>query len=369
MASSQAEEFEPARTQAVVIGVLEWKHGLSAFPKTNRKDRELRDVLVARGVPPENIRLLLDDAATLKNIRSAIAQAVAHAGPGATLILYYAGHGWPTGENDYCLANYDIQLGKPESEWSMNGLGATLAEDFRGKQVFLWADCCYSGGLQVVVDALAQRGVAAFSLTSAGMANTSTRNWTFTQSILDALRGEPLVDANGDGQITLLEMNSEVGEAMKHLEGQAHGFKVNGIDAGLVVARSTGRRPSGTIPAIPIGSYVEASGGGRRHFGRVVATEQDHVIVQFYDYTQKRTVTFAASDITLSKRTARTTARLEADIKPDCLIEWRGTWFPAKVLLRTSVDQQPRYFIHYLGYHSSWDEWVGSERIRFLEQK
>ena len=95
----------------------------------------------------------------------------------------------------------------------------------RGEQVFLWADCCYSGGMQVVVDALAERPVAAVSLTSAGLANASTTNWTFTQAIIDGLRGEPMVDANADGEVTLVELRSEVQEAMKHLEGQAHGFK------------------------------------------------------------------------------------------------------------------------------------------------
>ena len=127
-----------------------------------------------------------------------------------------------------------------KTAWSMNELGTTLAKEFRGKQVFLWADCCYSGGMHVVVDALAKRQVAAFSLTSAGTANASTTNWTFTQSIIDGLRGEPIVDANADGQVTLVELRNEVGEAMKHREGQAHGFKANGVAEDFVLAKAAG---------------------------------------------------------------------------------------------------------------------------------
>jgi hypothetical protein len=367
--SALAEGFEPARTHAVLIGVLEWEGGLPGFPKTDRKDQELRDVLVARGVPAENVTLLLDEDATLGDIRAAIAKSVGIAGPGSTLIIYYAGHGWPTGDGDYCLANYDVQKGGPRNAWSMTELGATLARDFRGKQVFLWADCCYSGGLQLVVDALAKRPIAAFSLTSAGMANTSTRNWTFTQSLIDALRGDPIVDDNRDGKITLLEMRDEVQDAMQHLEGQSYGFRAHAIDDRYVMAKSMSSRRSDRDPSLPIGTYVEASDRGSRRFGRVIAGDNRRVTVQFYDYTEKRAVQFDANRVVRSTRTPRAPTLLDAGVKPDCLVEWRGAWYPSKVLTHKPHGDNPTYRIHYLGYDASWDEWVGSERIRMLTKE
>ncbi len=39
---------------------------------------------------------------------------------------------------------------------------------------------------------------------------------------------------------------------------------------------------------------------------------------------------------------------------------WKGTWYPATVL-KANGDQ---CFIHYNGYGSNWDEWVGPDRIR-----
>jgi hypothetical protein len=42
------------------------------------------------------------------------------------------------------------------------------------------------------------------------------------------------------------------------------------------------------------------------------------------------------------------------------MVEWHGTWFPATVLSRDG----PRFRIHYTGYDSNWDEWVGLDRIR-----
>jgi hypothetical protein len=42
------------------------------------------------------------------------------------------------------------------------------------------------------------------------------------------------------------------------------------------------------------------------------------------------------------------------------LVEWKGKWYPAKVL----KTEGGRSFIHYEGFESSWDEWVTSSRIK-----
>jgi len=44
---------------------------------------------------------------------------------------------------------------------------------------------------------------------------------------------------------------------------------------------------------------------------------------------------------------------------------WKGTWYPATVL-QAKGDQCK---IHYDGYASSWDEWVGPSRIRIASSK
>jgi hypothetical protein len=42
------------------------------------------------------------------------------------------------------------------------------------------------------------------------------------------------------------------------------------------------------------------------------------------------------------------------------MVEWHSTWYPSEVLRRSGG----KYFIHYTGYGSNWDEWVGPDRIR-----
>jgi hypothetical protein len=353
----RAEEWEPAKTHAVIVGVLEWQSKLTPYSKRHRKDQELRDVLVARGTPAENIEMLLDKDATLPKIRSAVEKTVNRAPKGSTLIIYYAGHGWAAG-SDYCFANYEVQPGKKDTAWSLTELGGSLARDFKGQRVFCWADCCFSGGFEVVVDALAKKRVAAFDLTSASTANTSTNNWTFTQSIIDGLRGEPLIDLNGDGKITLSELHAEVREAMRHMEGQKHGFKASGLDDDFVLAKASGPRPKATNAKFPLGSYVVA--GGRQ--GRVVAVDGETYTVQFYHYSDKVTESFAAKDLAASTREpGQAIARLDPGMKPDCEVEWQGTWWDAKVMKK----EKDRWYIHYVGWGKEWDEWVGKERIKF----
>ena len=42
-------------------------------------------------------------------------------------------------------------------------------------------------------------------------------------------------------------------------------------------------------------------------------------------------------------------------------VEWRGSWYPAEVLELVPPES---YRIHYDGYDASWDEDVGTDRMR-----
>ncbi len=44
-------------------------------------------------------------------------------------------------------------------------------------------------------------------------------------------------------------------------------------------------------------------------------------------------------------------------------IEWRGTWYGGCLLER----RDGQYYVSYDGYTSSWDEWVGPERLRLAD--
>ena len=84
------------------------------------------------------------------------------------------------------------------------------------------------------------------------------------------LNGEPLIDTNGDGRITLGELAVEVREAMKHREGQQDGFTTKGIGDDFVMAKTPGTRPTAKDAKFPLGSYVMAADKGQSRPGRVM---------------------------------------------------------------------------------------------------
>ena len=49
--------------------------------------------------------------------------------------------------------------------------------------------------------------------------------------------------------------------------------------------------------------------------------------------------------------------------KPKVSVLWGEAWYPAIVLKRNGG----KYLIHYTGEDTSWDEWVGADRVRGLQ--
>src|SRR5262245_38319778 len=111
--AARADELKPENTCGVLVGVLKWESpALGSFSARNRKDQELRDLLVRRGAPARDLALLLDEQATLANIRRSLREVVSQARPGSTFLFYYAGHGsLVPGGVAFC--NYDHHPGNP----------------------------------------------------------------------------------------------------------------------------------------------------------------------------------------------------------------------------------------------------------------
>jgi hypothetical protein len=402
---ARAAEWEPARTHAVIVGVLSWpEEGLKPFPEKNRKDQELRDVLVRRGVPADQVILLLDKAATKTSILRALRHAAEKAKPQDTLIFYYAGHGAKTGR-DIAFANYDINPRDcANTGLLLSVVSETLARFFRGSKVVLWADACHSGGLARVADRLAEAKISAVSLTSSEASNLSTRNWTFTQSILDGISGSALCDANRDGVITLDELAAEVRDAMTFREGQRSGFVNRGVPGDFVMSKARTMHAERGQGNLAIGRYVWAKDNERFRAARIVGRDGNKPIVQFFDYTEKHEKTLNPSDVKVQefqhfpvgsqlqvqwggKPWAAKVLQVQGDFhlvhyekyddswdewvlshriitNADAEVEWNGKWYPATIVKRDGG----RFYIHYLGFDHSWDEWVTDRRIKLSKK-
>ncbi len=415
-ASTPKRSLLGARTRAVVAGVLSWKDAqLSPFSPEKRKDRELAEALVQRArVPRSEVTTLLDRAATRAAILSAVETAAGRTRPGDTLVFYYAGHGVLGDDGLASLAPVDMVVAEAATTGiGMRALDAALAKVPAGSSALLMGDHCYSGALREVAELLSKRGVEAAALTSAEASNTSTSNWTFTQTVIDALGGDPLADRDGDRTITLEEVALESRDAMKFREAQRSGFWARTLSRAAFASASAA--PARRTGAPQLGDYVKLT-GQPRVVGRVVGAGKgsNEVVIRTLDYATVGERTAPAKDLEpLRYRSypvgntlvverdgapydAKVTAvdgdfmrvtypgagpaldewildnRVLAEQAPDASaavmrkvgakveVEWNQDFYPATIV-KTS---DKLWLVHYDGYAASWDEWVGPSRTR-----
>jgi hypothetical protein len=413
-----SRDFVPDKLDAVIAGVLRWENPrLQTFDARNRKDAELHQTLLARGTKADRLSLLLDENATRAKILEDLRRAGKRAKEGGTVVFYYAGHGVRDEAGKISFANFDIDPETPGTTGlTMADISDALATVPKSTRVILMADCCFSGALKEVVDSLSSRGIAAASITSADASNTSTVNWTFTQTVIDALSGSGIHDRDGDGTIALSELGTEVSDAMKFRDRQRSGFIDKGVGGSFALARVVGSSTYGSrLPGgFAVGDYGVVKRNGADEAGRVMGGDASALNVRLYHYADAEDVVVNPAEIAkpifkqyikdtvvtvlwegkeweakvvrtdddfhfitypgwpsywdewilsdrvvrqgFTKQAAPTTFSVGAKV----LVEWQTKWWPA-VVTKQNGDQ---YFIHYDGYDASWDEWVTLRRIR-----
>lgn len=193
-----AEEFlEPKKTWLFAVGILTYSDNIS-WSLSNRRDAQIVSLFARRGLPQDHIDYIADRKGTLANIKPAFASFLERTQQGDFLIHYFTGHG---GDGDFETTN--------GGSYSHAWIAKQIASKFHGTQALLLGDCCDSGSLEDVVQNASGPSALA-CLSSSSRTESGHGNWTFSQAVLDGLRGEPFVDLNHDGYITIDEIAAHV---------------------------------------------------------------------------------------------------------------------------------------------------------------
>ena len=341
--------WAPAHTWLFAVGVLNWKHSDSfgSFPVKDRRDAELVDFFRQRGVPDQQIVYLQDKQATQNRIDAALLEQLKKIGRDDLLIIYYAGHGVKSRKSgDVYLASYDAGDQGVEG-WSVNSIPPKIGANCACRHVLWFMDCCYSG--QAASAIVGQENSPAYAcLTSSSASEVSTGHWTFTEALLDALRGVAYVDLNHDGAITLAELASHAERDMALGEEQLATFATSGgFDRQMILARAP------ALENYRIGERAKVEWEGNWYRVRVIQVNGGKLKVHYIGYGEN-------DDIWVTPDKVRPIKPVQYAVGSTVEVLWQKEWYPATILkVKDGI-----HLIHYTDYDASWDEWVASKRIR-----
>jgi len=350
--------WDPNHTWVFAVGILEWKHSdiYPSFPAamTNRRDAQLVNYFKAAGVPARQIGYLQDSAATRVAIQQALVSLLDNTDEGDLLVFYFAGHGSRDSESgETWFANYDAGNAE-DSAWNIKSIFQAIDNHFSGNRVLMLADCCHSGALY---EECRRRNcndgddeLAYAALTSSYSHNTSTGNWTYTESLLSGFRGESQVDLNHDGYVELNELAQYTDLELAFLEGQKSMFFAA---PAFPRAAKLAEVEDELVPRV--GQRVEVEYKGRWYRAKIIDVDGDQTEVHYAGYDDSWNEWVGPARLRPYQP-----AQFAEGEKVE--VEWNQDkkWYPATIL----KAWYGLHLVHYDGYDSTSDEWVGPGAVR-----
>ncbi len=218
---------------AVVIGISKYVNADRGIPSLQFAHRDaiaFMDFLQSPqggGFAPSHTKLLINEQATTRNIRSALFTFLKKAGKDDLVIIYFAGHGAPEigrPDNLYLLS-YDTDIDDMASTaFPMWDMETALKRYITSERVVVLADACHSAGvggeagfrsvgnsnlINTYLSNLQKTkpGRVTITASEANELSREGKEWddhgVFTYYLLKALKGE--ADSDGNGIVTITE--------------------------------------------------------------------------------------------------------------------------------------------------------------------
>lgn len=213
------------QSYALIIGIEDYRE----LPPTTgaRRDAELFALMIREtmGIPSQNMRLLLDDRATRSDILANLRWMEENVSAGARIYVYFSGHGSPDTRDgtSFMLPFEATPETLAESGLAMAEILDRL-EETSAREIIAFVDACFSGmgdrsvlpegtrPLVPVQEIESQTRAVVFSASGAAQISGNRPGQDaglFTHYLIEGL-GQGRADIDGDGQITLAELEAYV---------------------------------------------------------------------------------------------------------------------------------------------------------------
>lgn len=200
------EEENPTKIWAVIVGVATYDH----MPPLNYTDDDAYKMYAflrspeGGGVPDEQLKVLVDEGATRKNILKNMTMLFENADSNDVILFYFSGHGL---KNAFLPMDFDGHLNKVKHSEIKE-----IFKNCKAKYKLCIADACHAGGLTGAKDITASgssyyyeafkdaKGGTAFMLSSKAeeisIENAGLRQGIFTHFLIKGLKGNADQDEN-----------------------------------------------------------------------------------------------------------------------------------------------------------------------------
>lgn len=348
-----ADQWNPKKTRVFLVGLLEWQdaENFKPFPQENRRDDELIDVLREKGVPENQIYKLKDKTATSVRIQNILENFLIDSKPDEWLLVYYTGHGYRDDDGRIYLASYNAGI-NGEKGWAVDSIPQTIDRFFKGKRAIIALDNCNSGA---IVDAVKNHrsDISYAALATTPASSSSTGNWTFTESLINAFRGDSYIDGNKDGKISFGEMIKNSYDDMFFAEEQIAQSALTGdFNDQTILTASSG------VNKTRVGERIEAFDGSDWYRAIITDFADNRFQVHYYGYDNDLDEYVDANQI-------RKAVVKHFKVGDKVEAESGGEWYPAKIL----DVKGGAHLVTYDDYDSSENEWLPSDFIRKRKRK
>jgi hypothetical protein len=216
----------PGAKFAVVVGISRYKNSGSGIPNLRYATADasaFRDFLLSPqggSFPRDNIKVLLDEDATVQNVRSALFTFLTTPGPQDIVVLYWAGHGAadPNDQRNLYLLTYDTRID------DMGGTALRMEEfqdvyrSMKAKRVVTFTDSCHSYGISGLKKGASEKENNLINQYLAAYAGLEDRA-VITASDISQLSFEGEKWGGGHGVFTYYLLRGLSGEADKNKDG------------------------------------------------------------------------------------------------------------------------------------------------------